>query len=155
MDVGDGADQLCEYLLDLVDGQRPVFEEVVVKLIACGMSGVSRVSHRWGVCVLAVLPEQYSNTSQTSDSVTMTSYSRAMCGCTNWRWWCISRARFESSLCADLRTTWDGRSAEGTRTRPWGIRGRPLTRTLEPLVSLCEARYTLPKEPFPIKRPRV
>lgn len=28
-------------------------------------------------------------------------------------------------------------------------------RTLEPLVSLCDARYTLPKEPFPISRPSV
>lgn len=32
---------------------------------------------------------------------------------------------------------------------------RTTSRTLEPLVSLCDARYTLPNEPFPISLPRV
>lgn len=55
--------------------------------------------------VCPVLPEQYSMTIQTRFSVTTTSYKRAMCGCTNCRWWCISRARLESSFFADLSTT--------------------------------------------------
>lgn len=45
-------------------------------------------------------------TIQTRFSVTTTSYNRAMCGCTNCRWWWISRARFESSFFADLSTTY-------------------------------------------------
>lgn len=51
------------------------------------------------------LPEQYSMTIHTRFSVTTTSYSLAMCGCTNWRWWCISLARLVSSFFADFSTT--------------------------------------------------
>lgn len=38
------------------------------------------------VSVGACLPEQYSMTIHTRFSVTTTSYSLVMCGCTNWRW---------------------------------------------------------------------
>lgn len=35
------------------------------------------------------------------------------------------------------------------------VLGILLIRTLDPLVSLCDARYTFPNEPFPINRPTV
>ena len=33
MDVGDSADQLGKYLLDLIDGKRAVFEEIIVEFV--------------------------------------------------------------------------------------------------------------------------
>lgn len=76
-------------------------DKIVVQLIACLSFSLIVMA-----IVLAIIPGQYSKTSQTRFSVTMTSYSRAICGCKNCRWWCISRARFESSFFADLSTTW-------------------------------------------------
>ena len=101
MDVRDGADELGEDPLDFGRFEGAVFEEVVVQFVACVWSDIAAKSR-----VQCLLPGQYSKTSQTSSSVTMTSYSLAMCGCMNWRWWWISRARFASSFLADLSTTW-------------------------------------------------
>ena len=100
MDIRDGTNELGEDLLNFGGAEGAVGEEVVVEFIACFWSAVPAML---GCCTV---PGQYSRTSQTSSSVTMTSYSLAMCGCTNWRWWWISRARFESSFFADLSTTW-------------------------------------------------
>jgi hypothetical protein len=102
VDVGDGADELGEDALDLGGLEGAVLEEVVVQFVAC-----SHVRCAHGrVETQCAAPGQYSSTSQTSSSVTMTSYRRAMCGCVNWRWWWISRARLASSFFADLSTTW-------------------------------------------------
>jgi hypothetical protein len=110
VNVRDGADELGEDALDLGGLEGALFEEVVVELVACFTSVA--LAKRGG----RRAPGQYSRASQTSVSVTMTSYRRAMCGWVNWRWWWISRARLESSLRADLSTTRD------------------------PLLSLCVAR---------------
>lgn len=37
VDVGDGANELGEGLLDLVDGELAVAEEVVVEFLTCGL----------------------------------------------------------------------------------------------------------------------
>lgn len=55
VDVGDGADELGEALLDLVDGELPVSEEVVVEFLAWGMMSAPKGTRRclcWGMSVL-------------------------------------------------------------------------------------------------------
>lgn len=67
VDVRDGADELGKYFLDLGRTEGTVGEEVVVELIACFWSAVAAMGEH------SILPGQYSRTSQTSSSVTMTS----------------------------------------------------------------------------------
>lgn len=78
VDVGYGADELGEDLLDLCGFESTLLEEVVVQLIAY-ICLLDCINSGYG----AFVPGQYSRTSHTSVSVTITSYNRAMCGCRN------------------------------------------------------------------------
>lgn len=61
-----------------------MLQEIVVQLVTC-MSQLSLLGVPGKVGF--AIPGQYSKTSQTKVSVTITSYNRAMWGWTNWRWW--------------------------------------------------------------------
>ena len=100
MHIGHSSDELSKDLLRLFLRYGAIAQKVVVQFIAWNDSAkVPRLVSMYEV------PGQYSRTSQTRFSVTMTSYNRAIWGCKNCLWWWISRARLESSFFADLSTT--------------------------------------------------
>ena len=73
MDIDDSSNQLCKYLLHLLQRKSAMIDEVVIQFVTCYILAFYVSASR-----LIIVPGQYSNTSHTRFSVTMTSYSRAM-----------------------------------------------------------------------------
>lgn len=74
MHISDGSHKLGKDLLDLRWRDWSIMQEVVVEFIPWQRE----ISRRHGSWKFSTIPGQYSKTSQTRFSVTITSYSRAM-----------------------------------------------------------------------------
>jgi hypothetical protein len=142
--VGYGADELCEDLLNLSGLEGALVEEVVVELITC-----TRVSRALSLRRLfpsrrtwAVLQDQPDERFRDYDLVQPRNVRV-----------------YELAVVVDLAreigiVLLRGLEDDLLRVNPCSHVSAP-PHTLEPFVSLCVAKYTFPKLPFPISRPNV